>query len=111
MPGEERPSLASVTPYDDDAEELVNKVESLIAKSRNTKKPSKMMGVIAGNEASLEATNTLAKIAKSNIDNMQSKAVLKNGGKQLERKNYVRINDNKSGKYKPALRGAAFTNK
>ena len=30
---------------------------------------------------------------------------------QFERKNYVKINQNKTGKYKPALRGAAFTNK
>jgi len=27
MPGEDRPSLASVTPYDDDPEVLVSKVE------------------------------------------------------------------------------------
>jgi hypothetical protein len=42
---------------------------------------------------------------------MQSKKVLANDGKQFERKNYVRINQNKTGKYKPAMRGAAFTNK
>lgn len=34
-----------------------------------------------------------------------------NGGKQLERTNYVRINQNKKGSYKPASRGAAFQNK
>jgi len=43
---------------------------------------------------------------------MQSKAVLKNDGRQFERKNFVKMDANKkSGKYKPALRGAAFTNK
>jgi len=70
-----------------------------------------MNGVITGNEADLQTTNTLAKISDNNIKIMQSKAVLKNNGKQLERKNYVRLNVNKTGKYKPALRGAAFTAK
>jgi hypothetical protein len=30
MPGEERPSLQSVTPYDDDPEQLAGKVEQLV---------------------------------------------------------------------------------
>ena len=34
MPGEDRPSLASVTPYDDDPEVLVSKVEQLCEQSR-----------------------------------------------------------------------------
>ena len=42
---------------------------------------------------------------------MQSREVLKNDGKQFDRKNFVKINQNKMGKYKPALRGAAFSNK
>lgn len=70
-----------------------------------------MKGVIIGNEANLQTMNTLAKIADDNIKIMQSKAVLKNGGKQLERTNFVRLNVNKTGKYKPAMRGAAFTAK
>ena len=59
----------------------------------------------------MATTNPLAKISEGNVKIMQSKAVIKNGGKQLERTNFVRLNANKSGKYKPALRGAAFTNK
>lgn len=42
---------------------------------------------------------------------MQSKKVIANGGKAFERNNFVKINLLKPGKYKPALRGAAFTNK
>ena len=42
---------------------------------------------------------------------MTSKAVIKNGGNQLERTNFVKINQNKMAKYKPALRGAAFSAK
>lgn len=113
MPGEERPSLQSVTPYDDSAQELVDKVERIMMDSKQTdkKKKKSVPKVIAGNEADLAATNTLAKIADGNVKIMQSKAVVKNGGKQLERTNFVRLNANKTGKYKPALRGAAFTNK
>lgn len=37
MPGEERPSLASVTPYDDDAEVMVQKVEELCNQAREQK--------------------------------------------------------------------------
>ena len=33
MPGEGRPSLTSVTPYDDNAEDLANKVEKVFAKA------------------------------------------------------------------------------
>ena len=42
---------------------------------------------------------------------MQSKKVIANEGKQFERKNYVKINQDKKGKYKPAMRGAAYSNK
>lgn len=42
---------------------------------------------------------------------MNSKAVKNNGGKQLDRNNFVKTELRKTGKYKPALRGAAFTNK
>lgn len=31
MPGEERPSLASVTPYDDNPDQLITKVEKIIS--------------------------------------------------------------------------------
>jgi hypothetical protein len=34
MPGEERPSLTSVTPYDDDPEVMVQKVEELCNQAR-----------------------------------------------------------------------------
>jgi hypothetical protein len=34
MPGEERPSLTSVTPYDDKPEDLVEKVEKIVEKSK-----------------------------------------------------------------------------
>ena len=37
--------------------------------------------------------------------------MIANDGQAFERKNYVKLNSNKMGKYKPALRGAAFTNK
>lgn len=40
---------------------------------------------------------------------MNSRAVKKNEGRQLDRNNFVKTNlNNKTGKYKPALRGAAF---
>ena len=42
---------------------------------------------------------------------MQSDRVKKNDGKAFERKNFVKTNMNKMAKYKPALRGAAFTAK
>ena len=34
-----------------------------------------------------------------------------NGGKQLERENFVKTNLGKAGNYKPALRGAGYTAK
>jgi hypothetical protein len=37
MPGEDRPSLVSVTPYDDDPEELADKVEKLVEQARQEK--------------------------------------------------------------------------
>ena len=42
---------------------------------------------------------------------MDTNRVKKNGGKQLDRANFVKTDLKKTGKYKPALRGAAFTNK
>ena len=42
---------------------------------------------------------------------MQSKKVIANGGKQLDRDNFVKTNLTKSNKYKPALRGAAYSAK
>ena len=41
MPGEERPSLTSVTPYDDDADQLAEKVEKIFAKAQAAKKKPK----------------------------------------------------------------------
>jgi hypothetical protein len=40
MPGEERPSLASVTPYDDDADTLAAKVDKM-ASQITLRKPKK----------------------------------------------------------------------
>lgn len=42
---------------------------------------------------------------------MKSKKVIANGGKQLDRDNFVKTDLKKTGKYKPALRGAAFSAK
>jgi hypothetical protein len=42
---------------------------------------------------------------------MKSKRVVENGGKQLDRNNFVKTELRKTGKYKPALRGAAFSAK
>lgn len=42
---------------------------------------------------------------------MKTKRVVENDGKAFDRKNFVKINLMKPGKYKPALRGAAFTAK
>jgi hypothetical protein len=77
LPGEGRPSLTSVTPYDDYAEELVNKVETIMHDSskRKAKTP------IRHNEVNIDACqNTLAKIKTENEKIMQSRAVLKNDG-------------------------------
>ena len=41
MPGEERPSLQSVTPYDDDPEQLAGKVEQLVKQAREEKEKAK----------------------------------------------------------------------
>ena len=37
MPGEERPSINSVTPYDDNAETLANKVQQIVDQSKAEK--------------------------------------------------------------------------
>ena len=37
MPGEGRPSLASVTPYDDHPDQLVTKVEKIISEAQQAK--------------------------------------------------------------------------
>lgn len=69
--------MTSVTPYDDYAEELVNKVETMIANSKSKKAKTP----IRHNEANIDACqNTLAKIKTDNEKIMQSKAVLKNDG-------------------------------
>lgn len=34
MPGEERPSLTSVTPYDDNPNQMIEKVEKMVSKAR-----------------------------------------------------------------------------
>ena len=102
MPGENRPSLASVAPYDDCAETLIAKVEK--TNSRKKAKPRQ----IDRNEANVDVLNTLHTLTNTNEKLMKSKKVLANDGKQFERKNYVKINQEKKGKYKPAMRGAAY---
>jgi hypothetical protein len=112
LPGEMRPSL----PYDDNAETLIAKVENM-SKSKNEnislrkKSKSKQPHLNQQNEADLDNQNTLKSLENFNQKLMQSKRVIDNGGKQFERKNYVRMNVNKKGSYKPAMRGAAFSNK
>lgn len=113
MPGEMRPSLTSVAPYDDYAETLISKVETIDNEISLRKKPSTKKGTHLKNQndADLSAINALQKIEQQKDKLLQSKQVVANGGKQLERTNYVRINQNKKGSYKPAIRGAAFQNK
>ena len=41
MPGEERPSLTSVTPYDDNPTQLIEKVEKIVTKARAGKSSSR----------------------------------------------------------------------
>ena len=108
MPGEERPSINSVTPYDDSADQLVEKVNNICLKAAKDKKRSTKP---LPNEASLGNHNTLKSLTSTNQQLLQSKKVLANDGKQFDRNNFVRINQDKKGKYKPAMRGAAFTNK
>ena len=106
LPGEERPSLTSVTPYDDDPEQLVSKVEALVQESRAQKLKEKK------NKPESKKFNSLAdKLISDNIEIKNSDRVKKNGGKQFDRTNFVKTDLRKTGKYKPALRGAAFTNK
>jgi len=77
LPGEGRPSLTSVTPYDDYAEELVTKVETIMQNSNKRKAKTP----IRHNEVNIDAcSNTLAKIKTENEKIMQSKAVMKNDG-------------------------------
>lgn len=107
MPGE-RPSLASVTPYDDHPDQLVTKVEEIIAEAQQEKANSKRRAK-AGTKK--EHENSLAQLQSEKEELANSKKALKNGGRPVERNNFVRINQNKMAKYKPALRGAAFQNK
>lgn len=105
-----RPSL----PYDDNADTLIAKVENMNAnislrKSKTTK--AKANHLNHQNEADLDKQNTLKSLETHNTKLMQSKRVLDNGGKHFERQNFVRMNTNKKGAYKPAMRGAAFSNK
>jgi hypothetical protein len=53
MPGEERPSMASVTPYDDNAETLITKVTKVTRAPKGSRVPNQ-------NEVSLGSKNTLA---------------------------------------------------
>ena len=62
MPAEGRPRLTSVTPYDDDPEQLIRKVEKVV---QETQKPF---------------VNALDRLKGDNADLMQTKRVLKNGG-------------------------------
>jgi hypothetical protein len=41
MPGEERPSLTSVTPYDDNPNQMIEKVEKIVSKARAGKSSSR----------------------------------------------------------------------
>lgn len=107
MPGEERPSLMSVTPYDDEADQLIDKVNLIVDKANALKKKTTAKKVV--NDKSYE--NKLDKLKDEQIDIMQTNRVLRNEGKQFDRQNFVKINQDKPGKYKPALRGAAFSNK
>ena len=105
MPGEDRPSVA---PYDDNAKTLVNKVEARAFEKIKKQTGSRIDGL---NEVGLKTENMLNAMKKTNEKLMQSKKVIANEGQAFERKNFVKLNVNKTGKYKPALRGAAFTNK
>jgi hypothetical protein len=107
MPGEERPSLTSVTPYDDDPEVLVNKVEELCAQARVEKERKASKNA----KQAKNFDNLVDKFKDEQIDIMNTNKVKNNGGKQLDRANFVKTDLKKTGKYKPALRGAAFTNK
>lgn len=114
MPGEERPSLASVTPYDDHPDHLISKVEKIITQAQQEKEKLRQRPKAAAarkERAAQQHENHLALLESKQEKLMQSKRVLQNEGQQFERKNFVRINQNKMAKYKPALRGAAFQNK
>jgi len=78
MPGEGRPSLTSVTPYDDHADELVSKVEVVASKVRA---PRKEKPINTQNENGCNVTNTLSVIKKENDKLMQTKKVVANEGK------------------------------
>ena len=115
LPGEERPSLTSVTPYDDDPEVLVQKVEKLVNESREQKKKQLKKELSANPKSKVKAENSLEFMKNTNEELMTNKKVIANDGQAFERKNFVRMNLKKGfggkGGYKPALRGAAFTNK
>ena len=53
----------------------------------------------------------LERLQKQHVETLKSDRVLKNDGKAFDRTNFVKINQNKMAKYKPAMRGAAFTAK
>ena len=73
LPGE-RPSLHSVTPYDDKPSELIKKVESC--------QPAKPKS----------SGSLLTALTKQQEEVMKSKRVIANDGKAFERKNFVKIN-------------------
>jgi hypothetical protein len=63
MPGENRESLTSVAPYDDDAEEMALKVESLVEEARKEKaKLAKRAATKRGPSKDKEYSNLVDKI-------------------------------------------------
>ena len=79
MPGENRPSLTSVTPYDDNADTMIRKVEKVAAKMRTPKVKKGAIG--SSNEAHMNRENTLGALEKENEKLMISKKVVANEGK------------------------------
>lgn len=83
MPGEERPSLQSVTPYDDDPEQLAGKVEQLVKQAQEEKERAKQKKAaeISGTSDGQQYKNLAEKIKAGQASLMQSKKVIANGGK------------------------------
>ena len=67
MPGEERPSLTSVAPYDDTADTMIRKVEKVAASAKpKARTPKKTEEKVGGNEHNLDRANALGAITKAN---------------------------------------------
>ena len=82
MPGEERPSLTSVTPYDDDPEEMAAKVEKLVEESRKEKeKIQRRVSKARGLQEEKVFDNLCDKIKDGQDELLKSKRVIENGGK------------------------------